>query len=229
MYSLPELKEKDDVLKTIGRRILQGCAAIILSGLLTNSAAAQSPAGVDRIEEDWVLVLKTPTPAIATPQIQNVMSPFPHVNGHYGILCLNHGTDPDFVAGGIQMTRYYGADLMSYQPRVATPLLANAGERITYSMSMKIQGGKLSFSVLNGKSQTMGTFGGDTTPWMTDVTTSLTDLSGYSPLVSATYTEVAYGTNAVDSLTLKSVRYYKNNKLTKSDDPNYKVRVFTAQ
>jgi len=142
------------------------------------------------------------------------------------LFCLNHSTEPNYVGGGLQMQRWNGEFLTDYRPPLIAYPLANAGERITYTMRMKIDKGRLAFGVVNGRSQSWGNFGGETTQWNSDMVSPYVDLRGYSPYTSAQYTEVGFGANMVSSFTLKSVRYYKNGKLQKSEDPGLKVRVY---
>jgi hypothetical protein len=199
-----------DVIRTVAIVL-----AIVL--LLVSSAAAEVPEGTDEVEEDWVLVIQDVSPDESAPQIANVISPTETIDADYGVLELNHTTQPDYVDGGLQLQRWNGSYICEYCRASAHDRLETAGETITYTMTMKVSGGKLEFGVKNGTSQTWGDFGGNGDQWRSETDTVLIDLSHYSRTVSTDHTRICFASNLVSSFVQKEVRYYKSGQLLKTD------------
>ena len=51
---------------------------------------------VQKIEEDWELVVGTPDAAVAAPQVTCTIAPAGNLNGLYAVLELNHRSQPSF-------------------------------------------------------------------------------------------------------------------------------------
>jgi hypothetical protein len=107
------------------------------------------------------LLIQTTSPDVTAPQIATVISPIENIEAEYGVLELNHTTQPDYSDGGIQLQRWNGDFICSTRTANSHARLTTPDERITFTMTMKISGGKLAFGVINGKSQTWGDFGGE--------------------------------------------------------------------
>jgi hypothetical protein len=181
------------------------------------TAWAQDAAVVpyDRIEEDWEIVVTEPDPDAHAPQLINVMSPIGDLSEDYGVLELNHCTQPEYVEGGLQLQFWSDQQYkLNYTPQPSL-LLAIPNETIRYTFCMSIENGQLKYRVRYGLSQSWGTFGGDN--FVVTRPARRPDLSGYSPSVSTSKSRVAYAAHRVEKFVLKRVRYYKNNELVKWD------------
>ena len=202
---------------------LAGCGVALLAVLAGGPANAQTPANTDEVREDWELVIRETDFDQTAPQIVTVISPIETIESDYGVLELNHTTQPNYVDGGIQLQRWNGDFMRNYRPPTAHDRLTIAGERITYTMTMKVSGGNLEFGVTNGKSQTWGDFGGTSDQWRSATASNYTDLSRYDRNVSVTKSRIGFAANLVQSFKQKQVRYYKNGQLVKTDNTNLSV------
>ena len=85
-------------------------------------------------------------------------------------------------------------------PRSDVAALDHSNEVIHWTQRLSLNDGHLTFRVLDGESETWGTFGGD--DLSLSLSTSLTALNGYRPSVSLSESQVGYAENRVVSLTL---------------------------
>lgn len=194
-----------------------GRGIAMLAVLAASVTYAQTPAGTDEVQEDWELVIRDTSPDETAPQIAAIISPIESIDAEYGVLELNHTTQPDYVDGGIQLQRWYGDDVMSYCPPTAHDRLNTAGEKITFTMTMKLTGTNLVFGVINGKSETWGDFGGTTGNWKSQTMANYADLNRYDRQVSVTHSRIGFASNLVQTFKQTGVRYYINGALVKTD------------
>lgn len=193
-------------------------SAVTLLGLLYGASGfAQTPAGTDEVQEDWVLVIQQTSPDETAPQIATIISPVETIEAEYGVLELNHTTQPDYSDGGIQLQRWNGSFLADYRPPVSNNRLTTPNETISYTVVMKVTNGNLVFNVQNGVSQTWGKFGGNGNNWVSETPSVYLDLSRYDRKVSTEHTRVCFASNLVASFTQTQVRYYKAGQLLKTD------------
>ncbi|MCC7290856.1 MAG: hypothetical protein IT449_02205 [Phycisphaerales bacterium] len=179
-------------------------------------ASALLPEGdpVLRVEEDWELVLNEPDGETASPQFATVMSPHSDMNSYYAQTLWNYRETPDFVLGGIQLHSYRGAYLIRTRS-VEYRVLSSSAETILWTQALETNGVTLTYSVFDGTSTTWGTFGRDMN---ISSSAGVSDLSGYDPAFSAANACVTFGSNRVDSLVLKRVRYYGRDGLLYTDE-----------
>jgi hypothetical protein len=177
----------------------------VMLGLLLLPATLKAQS-VKKVEEDWELVLNEPSPELAAPQVTCSISPFDHFDGVHAALELNHGTLPGYSAGGLQLQAWNGETWLTVRDYENTTL-QNSGEVVTWTTRMALYDGDLIFRVLNGNSTTWGAFGG-TGSFKLSLSSSLSNLSGYSPDLSASHSGIGFGSQRVQSLKLKKVRYY---------------------
>lgn len=184
----------------------------LLAGLfvvaLTSVASAQSGPTIVRVEEDWELVVMEPDPTTASPQVLCVFSPVGDVESLHASLELNHHSIPAFEPGGMQFEVWEGDVALRERKFPITAIMSTPGEVITWTQSMSLESGWLTFEIKDGSSSTWGSFGGQGYLKPYPVHTTLTDLNGYSTDVSVQSSGVSYAANRVQSLILKRVRLY---------------------
>jgi hypothetical protein len=180
----------------------------LLLGLLisSNDVHAFNPAEVMKVEEDWELVLNEPSADNVAPQVTCVISPAGDVEGVYAALELNHGSLPEFSAGGLQLQVWNGEDWLTVRDHAGSALHQTA-EVVAWTQKMWLQGGKVHFKVDNGTSTSWGTFGANDNIKLS-LSSSLSNLNGYNVALSASQSGIGYGSQRVQSLVLKRVRYY---------------------
>ena len=170
---------------------------------------AQDPSSqvVARVEEDWDLKIGIPEPINDAPQIVNVISPSPSLDGWHGVFELNHQTLPDYSAGGMCLQIWNGDCNRDFRVSQSVQVLATEQENLSYTLALSIEEGVFRLSVLNGRSQTWGQFGGGDS-WQLAVPTTVTNLNDYSPFTSLSHSRIAFSANRVETFTLKTVRFY---------------------
>lgn len=191
-----------------------------ITGLLVLTVSpvwAETPTNVTRVEEDWELVVGEPSVEDTSPQIITFISPTNRNDAEAAVLELNHSTQPDYLDGGVQFQRWFGDFERIWRDPHTQNRLAIPGEKINYTMTMKIESGLLKFGVMNGTSQTWGTFGGTSEQWNSSVVSQYVNLDAYSPAISAANSRVGYAANRVKKFSLKEVRYYRDNQLIQKD------------
>ena len=200
------------------RMIRAGAILIACGAFVTGAARAQTgpPSGVDQIEEDWQVVIGTPSVEEAGPQITTTISPVGDNTQFFVALNLNYQDSP-YQAGGYQVEAWNGNTLMANCPSSKWAQLNTSGETITWTQSMWISNGWLSYMMKNGNSTTWGTFGwaGD---WsMFGMPFSPSSLDSYKPAVSVANSGASWQANRVQSMTLVRVRYYSGGALVYTD------------
>ncbi|MBI1347162.1 hypothetical protein GC163_12840 [bacterium] len=198
------------------RRFLQFAGGASLALLAHPLSAADPDVPYDRVEEDWTLVIGEPEPEAHAPQLLNVISPTGDLAGKYGILELNHSTQPEYFEGGLQMQLWSGDECREHATTADSSLLMTTGETISYTLVMAVGYGQLRFRVKNGTSTTWGSFGGS--DLLVTSSTSLNNLTGYSPTISASKSRVGFAGHRVEKFALKQVRYYVDNTVVKVDE-----------
>jgi hypothetical protein len=186
---------------------------------LSATAVALTPAASDvvRVEEDWELNVTQPDIDLAAPQVGTVMAPCSDWSDLYATFLINHRLDPDYDPGGMELELYQQDVLIDWVDR-RHRTLNTSGEQVTWTQRMHLQGDQLSFQIRNGNSATWGNFGGG--GFSITLTTSLTDLNGYSSKVSIDNSGVTYASHRVASLVLKSVRGYSADGTLVFEEPD---------
>lgn len=174
-------------------------------GVLSQVANAQSLPDVVRVEEDWELVIGTPDPDSDSPQVTSVFSPVGHVESLYAALEINHQSQPEFVAGGLQLQIWDSEFSESSRKFPNGAVMAQAGETVRWTQSMQLADGVLTFEITNGTSTSWGSFGGQGY-LKASVNTALSNLNDYHPATSVHNSGIGYAANRVQSLVLRRVR-----------------------
>lgn len=180
--------------------------AIVISAFLANPSRLQA-ADVTRVEEDWELVIGTPSPNSDAPQVTCLISPVENAGSVYATFIVNHHDEPSFVAGGLQLQAWNGKEILASKRHADQAVLVTPGETIRWTQAMSVENGNLVFETLKGVSNTWGNFGAEGAIKV-GVPTQLLNLNKYDPKVSIANSSVSFAANRVQSLVLKRVRTY---------------------
>ena len=180
-----------------------GPPAVCLALVATFLAVSASGADVASVQEDWQLVVNDPDVNLNGPQITCVMSPST-MDQAYFAFDVNYQTQPSYSPGGLQIHAWNPDSPIVTCNFSEQGLMQTSTETVTWTQSLSLADGVLTFAVANGQSQTWGAFGDE----QLAVSTTLTNLNSYSPQVSTGNSGVCFASNLVNSLTLKAVRYY---------------------
>lgn len=179
--------------------------------LWTCSVAVSQQPILDRIEEDWELVVGDPDPEIDAPQITTSMIPFSSSPDLHFQVNLNHGLKPDFASGGIQVRVVQDDELLGQIHRRAGQKLAQSSETVRWTTAVqKVTTGYL-FGVSTGSSSSWGSYGGNDYYLAIAENAVQGSLESYDYRRSLDNSAVAYAGNRVQWLKLLRVRFYYNN------------------
>ncbi|NLX97083.1 MAG: hypothetical protein GXY83_12985 [Rhodopirellula sp.] len=179
---------------------------LVLAAPLVAMAETPLPSVV-RVEEDWELVVGAPDHYTDAPQVTCAISPLGTIESIHATFDLNHQSQPEFTAGGLQLQLWEGEVAIDYRGYPNPAVLRQDDETVCWTQRMELSGGQLQFEIVNGNSVTWGQFGGQ--GYLKSVTpTNLENFNGYRPSVSVDNSGVGYAGNRVRSLTLKAVRVY---------------------
>lgn len=189
-----------------------------------------SSATIDRVEEDWKLVIDSPNPDEVGPQITTCMSPVSDGSTSFVAFDLNYRDQPSFQAGGLQAKVYEktGGTVLSSSNQ-GSKLLDTANETITWTQRLSLSNGVLTYAIVNGHSTTWGSFGQSADLDAQTFTASISSLSGYSPSKSVVASGVGWQSNRVSSMTLVQVRYYSGSQLVSTDTTARSVNLSIGQ
>jgi hypothetical protein len=187
-------------------------------------ASFQSTPQPDRVEEDWQLVIATPSTNNTCPQVLTWMSPTGVKTDPGLVFKLNYRDQPSYQDGGLSAQIWQGSQFVSNSDQ-GSAQLNTSNETITWTQRMSLSGGSLSFKVLSGNSTTWGQFGANDTDLAVSTSSSLSDLSGYSAAKSVGEAGATYGADKVTSMTLVQVRYYQGSTLLSTDTTARQVNV----
>jgi hypothetical protein len=181
---------------------------------LSAQTPSVTPTGIDRIEEDWQVVVATPSPEEVGPQISTTMSPVGDNDLSFMSFSLNYRDDP-FSPGGLEIRAWSGKTAMASDPE-RRELLRTAGETILWTQQMALANGTLTYDVIAGSSVTWGSFGvnGELS---VAVPSSEPSLDAYSPDLSVQCSGATWQSNRVTSMQLVRIRYYRGGTLVATD------------
>ena len=160
-----------------------------------------------QVEEDWEVRISTPETKATSPQIYVVISPYGNINNVHSIFELNHSTQPNYTAGGMQIQSWDGNHVLEHKKNTKTAKLSNVDEVIKFTLVMKIKNGNLVFEVTNGTSTTWGAFGGQGY-LKTIIPTFPNDLNAYSPDLSILQSKIGFAKHRVKLFARNEVRKY---------------------
>jgi hypothetical protein len=202
-------------------RLLTAVATVAVWCSLAQATDPDNPlAHVDiiKIEQDWMLDIAAPDPVADCPQIVTVFGPADPRYFTHAVLELNHGTQPDFAQGGMQLQVWRGDDLRGYQWQRAPAELNAAIERLTYTTVMELDDGELKLFVKDGRSLTWGDFGdSESESLRIELSTQRDDFNDWDRSSSIQHSRVAYGANRVNKYVRTAIRYYTDDGLHYTD------------
>jgi hypothetical protein len=187
-----------------------------MAGLLSQTCFAQEQQIVD-VEEEWLLEIGEPNADANAPQASMVMSPFADLSGEYFMFLLNHKTQPDYSAGGLQVQVWSGDDVEDYRDNSQDNEIVQTAEVVRWTQKLTNTGdGWVKMQITNGSSSTWGSFG-DTWGLRNWIYTGSNNLNSYQPQISITESGIGYAGNRVASLTLQRITW------TMSDGQQYEI------
>lgn len=195
-------------------------AALVLAG---HAVGVEGP-NIVRVEEDWVVEFGVPDPDNNAPQVTTVMSPVGGTDGVYMVFDLNHQSLPEYDAGGMQLQVWNGEEPLTFGGFPNANVLSMENDVATFTSRLEVANGKMWFEVVNGSSQTWGSFGGGG-HLRHAVDTTLTSLGSYSPAQSVANSRVGFAKHRVRKLALREVRYYTASGLHSTDSTERVVHV----
>jgi hypothetical protein len=196
--------------------------ALLLAVCLAAPAAAYQSGPITKVEEDWEIVISEPDTETNSPQICVVCTPTGSLQGKHAVFEINNLVLPQYYGGGLQFQTWNGTQAIGERHHDDFKTAATAGEVITFTTSMRVSEGHVSFRVKNGHSTTWGDFGNNNSLWLLH-STDLEDMSGYSTDASVHFSKVGFGGNRVSKFVLKEVRYYSGSDLVSTDTTEHNV------
>lgn len=164
--------------------------------------------GVVRVEEDWSLQVNEPDQQLDSPQITTAMLPLGPNSSTVFFLDINHGTTPDYSAGGLQLRVDQNGECSASKRILAGEKLDRSSETVKWTQVIIRQSNQLKFGIVSGQSQTWNSFGGSES--FIDVTANTGSLDVYRPADSLSNSGAVYAGNRVASLTLLRVRLFNS-------------------
>jgi hypothetical protein len=193
------------------------CPLAAVCVLSSGGLAPARAADVVRVEEDWVLVVGLPAPNLDAPQVSCGISPLGDFNSAYVVFNLNHRSQPIYIPGGLQLQVWTNGTPLLSDDDPDDEIMEQSGETVTWTQQLTVSNGIFTAAVVNGNSQTWGTFGGDGR-LQASFQASFANLNAYSPNVSVANSGVSFAPNRVQSLTLQCVRYYTSDGQVTQDN-----------
>jgi hypothetical protein len=191
--------------------------AVVLAASATSRAQ-----DIVKVEEDWRLVVSAPDADTVSPQSTCTFAPGGNLDAFYAVFDLNLRNFPSYEAGGVQLQLWNGDSSVEAVREKPGYTLQTDGETITWTQRIALVDEKLRFSVVNGDSQTWGSFGSSTS-LSVSVPTDLENLNAYTPAVSLANSGVGFGANRVSSLALVGIRVYSAAGLVSQDTTEHVV------
>ncbi len=163
---------------------------------------------VVRIEEDWSLQVIEPDQQLDSPQITTAILPLGPSSSVLFHVDFNHGSHPNYSAGGIQLRIDQNENNTCSKRLLAGVKLSRNAETIQWTQVITGHEGRLAFGIVNGTGQSWGSFGGPDSFITADVGTIALD--HYRPTDSLENSGAVYAGNRVSALTLLRIRLFTN-------------------
>ena len=189
-------------------------ALAVLINPLPTGAEDPGPT-ITAVEEDWVVYIRNPDPAVTAPQIVNVISPVADMNSVFGIIELNHASQPSFHAGGGQVQAWNNDQSIDVKWTADDGALWRSYDKLEYTVRMEIKDGKVYFTLKNGRSKTWGKFA--TTGVTASVASTIQSLEEYSPAESVKNTSINVGAHRIELMYQRACRKYSGSTEVSAD------------
>jgi len=202
------------------RRMLgiAGGTPVALSGLGVLPAILgqeEATGNTIRVEEDWYVQIGTPEPEADSPQISTVLAPSWTLWGKYAVFDMNCATQPGFSSGGVQLQLWEDDAIIQSCSNANWDSLHLVDEEIRYTSAMSIENGNLVYEILNGSSESWGTFGNG--ELKLQVATWRDHLNWYDPNFTTWNSRIGFASHRVRRFILERVRFYKSNGTSSVD------------
>lgn len=150
--------------------------AVMFIGLSV-ACSAELPK-VRMVEEGWSMAINEPDPNSYSPQVTFLMSPSADNENTYFQLQMNYAADEGFSGGGFHVAAVNDAHIVDEERSQTKRALSTMHDHVRWTSVMAVIDDKLYYAVKDGHSDDWGTFGGP--EYLVEMTTALSDLSGYS-------------------------------------------------
>jgi hypothetical protein len=191
-------------------------AALVLTASAPDLRAQGTTTAIDRVEEDWILVIASPDALAEGPQITTSMYPVSGDTSAFVAFKLNHRHAPAFIAGGLQIQAWDDDKVVKSESQ-GSALCDTTDEQITWTQRITLSGGAVDYSIENGQSTTWGKFGQGNGLLKVSLNSTAETLASYDPAVSVQRSGVGWQQNRVSRLKLLAVRYYSGSELVSTD------------
>jgi hypothetical protein len=199
--------------------LLATCALAGSIGLGQTSSSSGPP---DKVEEDWQLVIASPNPDEAGPQITTCMSPVSDESTPFVAFDLNYRDFPTYQAGGLEVKVYANGnvtDFVTDSSSQGNNLFQTTNETITWTQRISLTADNtVKYTIVNGQSTTWGDFGPDQGLDSVTFTAKITSLASYDPDTSVANSGAGWQSNRVSQMSLVRVRYYRAGQLISTDN-----------
>lgn len=185
--------------------------AMALISCSTYAASAQQ--NIVRIEEDWQLHVSQPDAQLDAPQVTTTMVPFAGQTDLLLQIDLNHGSNPTFSQGGLQVRACMGEECLDQARVLSDVRLQHNSETVDWTQVVQLANNGFYFGIINGSGETWGEFGGMSTAIFVEYSSvgGNFSLNSYTPQHSLENSGVAYASNRVGHLRLKKIRVHMAN------------------
>jgi len=210
--------------------IIGSATTLAVFALVCSISLAQSSSGPpDQVEEDWQVVIASPSAVEVGPQLTTCMSPATDNSTPFFAFNLNYRDAQAFKPGGLQATVYSSGSVLDSSSQ-GDALCQTSNETIAWTQRMSISSsGRVTCTVVNGQSTTWGQFGDAQGLNPVGFDTALTSLGSYSPTTSVAKSGAGWQSDRVTSMTLLRVRYYRDGVLISTDNTSRSVTLSVTQ
>ncbi len=174
----------------------------------TGAGKPMEMSNVVRVEEDWVVYVRNPAADLGAPQIAHVISPERSTDRVFGMVEVNHQSQPRFNAGGIQVQTWLGKEFADLAYSNHNSPLSAEYDKLSYTVGMERRDGNLNVYLRDGYSRTWGRFAEK--PITAKTPKSDIDLSDYDPQYSVENTSINHGAHRVVLMYMRRARYFDN-------------------
>ena len=144
--------------------------------------------------------------------------------GPFGLVELNHASQPDFDAGGFQVQTWYGDSSVATARSTEYRQLVKDYDKVLYTVALEVEDDRFRITLRNGRSRTWGWFARE--GLSATIPRYQHDLSNYDPQVSVDNTTINVGAHRVEMLLQTETRYYSGSELVSTDTTDRVIHRF---